>query len=166
MWKKAIVGTKLIFSSSESEPRGGRLRQESAWCFHYSKVMVVVLMMRTVIMIKIIFIWCQWILNSLGVTPEKCLYFKKKNKQTCVFVFVWQAVRWKIRSPVFVFMFVFVHVPVFGITYACICVTSRAMENKTSWVLSKNRAVYLPSSLGRSHPTCFYILTNTNLHFK
>ena len=31
-----------MFSSSESQPGGGRLRQESAWCFHYSKVMMVI----------------------------------------------------------------------------------------------------------------------------
>ena len=67
-----------------------------------------------------------------GSYTREMFIFQKKNKQTCVFVFVRQAVRWKIRSPVFVFMIVFVHVPVFGINYACICVTSRAMENKTS----------------------------------
>ena len=40
--RQHLLEKRIMISSSESQPGGGRLRQESAWCFHYSKVMVVI----------------------------------------------------------------------------------------------------------------------------
>ena len=40
--RQHLLEKRIMISSSESQPGGGRLRQESAWCFHYSKVMMVI----------------------------------------------------------------------------------------------------------------------------
>ena len=91
--------------------------------------------------------------------------------------FCWQEQEKKyqlsLEQNMYFYLFIFVHVPVFDINYTCICIcmVGRRRENKTSWVLSKNRAVYLPLSLGRSHPPLFsswqiqICILDDNLHF-